>query len=273
MHIRNLPQPLDISYVLKDSWHLPVHKHTHYELQYIMRGKGQHIINDQRYGYEKGDLFVMAPGDYHFFIFQERSAICFIKFHKGFFEEFLQDADFRQVLDRFSAPYKKICLSSHTRQQTIQLMDVVIKGHRKETKYNHLIIKGSLTAILSLIAKDAGAPMIDRPNDEKIRAVLSYIDQHIADKHLLTTEKIADAFFISKGYFSQYFKKATGNSYKKYVQEYALNLIARHLASGSKTLSQLADEFGYSDESHLSNVFKAHFHQTPSSYKKMKQQM
>ena len=34
--------------------------------------------------------------------------------------------------------------------------------------------------------------------------------------------------------------------------------------------SQLAEEFGYSDESHLSHAFKAHFHQSPSSFKRQR---
>ncbi|HEX9513484.1 MAG TPA: AraC family transcriptional regulator [Puia sp.] len=270
MHIRNLTQKFDISYVLKDSWHLPVHKHTHYELQYIMRGKGQHIINDHSYNYEKGDLFIMAPNDNHFFIFQERSTICFIKFHEGFFQEFLQDANFKQLLTRFSSPYRKFSLSVYNRQQTIQLMDLVINEHRKETKYNHLIIKSALALILALMAKDADQNM-PSPKEEKIQSILTYIDRHITEKHLLTTKEIADAFFISKGYFNQYFNKATGSSYKKYVQEYSLKLVAQQLVHSDKTLSQLASEFGYSDESHLSNAFKAHFHQTPSAFKREKQ--
>src|SRR5476651_2278776 len=115
MHIRNLTQKLEIAYVIKDEWHLPVHKHTHYELQYIIRGKGQHVINDQAYNYQKGNLFILPPQDSHFFIFQEKTVICVIKFHEGFFEEFLQDADFKQLLTRFSSPHRKIILSGNNK--------------------------------------------------------------------------------------------------------------------------------------------------------------
>jgi AraC family transcriptional regulator, L-rhamnose operon regulatory protein RhaS len=270
MHIRNLTQKLDISYVLKDSWHLPVHKHTHFELQYIMRGQGQHAINDQSYTYEKGDLFIMGPNDHHFFIFQERTAICFIKFHEGFFGEYLQNTDFRQVLTRFSSPYRKITLSADTRQQVIQLIDLLIGEHRKQTAYTDIVIKSSLTLVLAIMAKNSDQLLV-KPKGEKIQSILSYIDSHITARHLLTTEKIADAFFISKGYFNQYFHKATGSPYKKYVNGYSLNLIAQQLVNTDKTLLQLAGEFGYSDESHLSNAFKAHFRQTPSSFKRERQ--
>ncbi|MDP9079041.1 MAG: AraC family transcriptional regulator [Bacteroidota bacterium] len=97
---------------------------------------------------------------------------------------------------------------------------------------------------------------------------MNYIDLHIREKQRLSVEHIAEHFNIRKAYFNQYFNRVTGRSYKKYIQEYALNLIARQLVHGRKTLSELAYEFGYSDESHLSNSFKAHFGQSPSALKK-----
>jgi len=266
MHIRNLTQKFDIAYVIKNEWHLPVHKHTHYELQYIMRGKGQHMINDRSYNYEKGDLFVLAPQDTHFFVFEEKCVICIIKFHEGFFQDLLLDADFKQVFTRLSSPHRKMDLPA-SRQQVIQLMDLIIAEHRKETSYQNIIIKNALALVLSIIAKETDQNTV-KPKDDKIQAILNYIDQHITSKQLLSLQNIADTFHISKTYFNQYFSKATGSSYKKYVQEYALKLIAHQLIHRDKTLSQLADEFGYTDESHLSNAFKAHFQQTPSAFKK-----
>jgi AraC-like DNA-binding protein len=267
MHIRNLTRKLDIAYVIKDKWHLPVHKHTHYELQYIIRGKGQHIINGHSYNYERGDLFILPPQDNHFFIFRERSAICIIKFNEGLFENFSQDAEFKQLLSNFSSPWRKMKLSAECRKNAGQLMELIIKEHKKASVHQNIIIKSALGLILALMSEDAGITLPKNKN-EKIQVILSYIDLHITERELLSTQKIAEKFNINKTYFNQYFTKATGCSYKKYVQEYALNLIAQRLVYQDKTLSQLADEFGYTDESHLSNVFKAHFNQTPSAFRK-----
>jgi len=145
----------------------------------------------------------------------------------------------------------------------------LINEHRKKTAYADIVIKSALTLVLALMAKNSDQLLV-KTNGEKIQSILSYIDAHITERQLLTTEKIAVAFFISKGHFNQCFHKATGSPYKKYVNEYALNLIAQQLVNRDKTLLQLAEEFGYSDESHLSNAFKAHFRQTPSAFRKKK---
>jgi AraC-like DNA-binding protein len=235
-----------------------------------MRGKGQHVINDQIYNYNKGDLFILPPQDSHFFIFREKTAICVIKFHEGFFEEFLQDTDFKQLLVRFSSPHRKVMLSGSNRQQVIGLMELLIAVHRKKNTYQNIIIKNTLSLVLILMAKDADQRPINL-QDDKIQAILNYIDNHITEKPLLSTENMAGMFNISKSYFNQYFIRATGSSYKKYVQAYTLKLIAHQLVYRNKTLLQLAYEFGYSDESHLSNSFKSYFHQTPSAFKKANQ--
>ena len=271
MEIRNLPLRFDIDYLIKDKWNLPIHKHTHYELQYILRGKGQHVINDHTYNYKNGDLFILTPQDHHFFIFQERSTICFIKFNEAFFEGFIQDLEFRRLLSNLSSPQRKILLSTECRENIGELVKLVMTTHKKTSPYQNLILKNTLSLIFALLMEDSVLSTA-MPEDEKIQQILNYIDQHIKEKALLSVQNMASQFNISKTYFNQYFKRATSSTYKKYIQEYALNLIAHNLLHQDKTLSQLAFEFGYSDESHLSNSFKAHFRQTPSSFKKAHQQ-
>lgn len=239
----------------------------HYELQYIIKGKGQHVINEHSYNYEKGDLFILTPQDNHFFIFQEKSAICIIKFNESYFESFLLDDDFKQLLSRFLFPRRRIILSHDCKKNIGELINLIMKEYKNASDFQNIIIKNALSLILALMSEDESLALAS-PKDERIQSILNYIDQHIMEKHLLSTQNIAEKFNINKNYFNQYFRKATGSSYKKYIQTYALNLIAHRLVHQDKTISQLAFEFGFSDESHLSNAFKAQFNQTPSSFKK-----
>ena len=266
MHTRNLTKKVDVDFVIKDEWPFPVHKHTHYELQYILRGKGQHIINDQAYPYEQGDLFILVPTDTHLFAFHQRSTICIIKFNEAYLANDLEDQDFKPLLTRFKTPAGKA--AGHANKDISRLMELIIKQHREDSPNGALVIRHALILVLTLAAGEGMT--VTAAQDDKIQSILQYIDSHITDKPMLSIEKIAAAFMISPTYFNQYFKRMTGSSYKKYVQEYALQLIAQQLKLQHKTLNQLADEFGYSDESHLSRAFKAHFNQRPSAYRKQK---
>ena len=267
MHTRTLTQKIEIDYVIGNKWNLSKHKHTHYELQYIIKGKGQHIINEHSHNYRMGDLFIMPPQDDHFFIFQEKSAICFIKFNEHYFEPFLQDNDFKQLFSRFLSPRRKVMLFPECKKNIGELVHLIMKEYKRSTPFKHIVIKNALSLVLALMSEEENLTT-DTLKDEKIQGILNYIDLHIRDKELLSTRHIATMFNISPSYFNQYFRKSTGSPYKKYIQTYALNLIADRFLYQNKTLSQLAFEFGYSDESHLSNAFKSHFKQSPSLFRK-----
>jgi len=227
------------------------------------------VINGQTCNYNKGDLFILPPQASHFFIFTKRTAICVVKFHEGFFEDFLQDSEFERLLSQSSSLNRKITWSDVQQKQVVNIMELLMFEHRKVRTSHNFIIKSALALVIALVSgnKQAGPVKI---KDEKIQGILNFIDKHIKNKPILTVQNIAQQFNISKTYFNQYFTKATGSSYKKYVQQYALNLIAQQLVQQNKTLSQLAFEYGYSDESHLSNAFKSHFGQSPTAFLKEK---
>ncbi|WP_321331637.1 AraC family transcriptional regulator [uncultured Bacteroides sp.] len=267
MHIRTLTKKIEIDHIFEDQWYYPIHKHMHYELLYISKGKGQHTINDQSYNYKEGDLFILTPQDYHFFLFHEKSSICVIKFNENYFESFLQDDEFKLLLSQLILPKRKILLSVECKKNIGGLIELIEKEYKKSSALQNIIIKNSLSLIMALMSEEENL-VLATPKDERIQSVLNYIDRHIMDKHLLSIQNIAEEFNINKNYFNQYFRKATGSSFKKYIQTYALNLVAYRLVHQDRTLSQLAFDFGYSDESHLSNAFKTHFNQTPSAFKK-----
>lgn len=272
MYIRTLTNKIEVDHVFEDQWQYPIHKHMHYELLYINKGKGQHTINDHSYNYKEGDLFILTPQDYHFFMFQERSSICVIKFNESYFESFLQDDEFRLLLSQLVLPKRKILLSVECRRNIGELIQLIGKEYRRASALQNIIIKNCLSLIMALMSEEENL-VLATLRDERIQSILNYIDKHIMDKHLLTVQNIAEKFNINKSYFNQYFRKATGSAFKKYIQTYALNLIAYRLVHQDSTLSQLAFDFGYSDESHLSNAFKTHFRQTPSVFKKEHQKL
>ncbi|WP_159289442.1 AraC family ligand binding domain-containing protein [Tenacibaculum maritimum] len=40
-----------------NEWGYPRHKHNFFELTYILKGSGQHLLNESTIDYTKGDLF------------------------------------------------------------------------------------------------------------------------------------------------------------------------------------------------------------------------
>ena len=67
---------------------------------------------------------------------------------------------------------------------------------------------------------------------------------------------------------SRYFKTQTGNTIKNYITRYKINLIQTRLKFSNLTVSEIADEMNFTDESHLNKVFKSVFGKTAKEFKK-----
>lgn len=100
---------------------------------------------------------------------------------------------------------------------------------------------------------------------ETIRKAKAYMDSHWQEK--FDIEKIADATFLSKYYFSRLFKKHTGITPYQYYQELKISKLKETLHDSRKTISQVFAECGLDYSGYYSKLFKVKVGMTPSQYR------
>lgn len=103
-------------------------------------------------------------------------------------------------------------------------------------------------------------------NSERIRKILDYIHEHY--QYPLTQEAVAQKFFLSRGYFSAYFKKYTGKTFKVYLTEIRLLHAEQMLKQSGCSISQIAQDAGFSDERRFIETFKKYYQLTPGAFRK-----
>ncbi|WP_286779302.1 MULTISPECIES: AraC family transcriptional regulator [Sphingobacterium] len=249
------------------AFHLPVHSHTYYELVYIHKGKGIHLLNRSSLPYKSGDLFIISPEDEHYFEIARSTRFTFIKFTDDYFsahkiyyeadafisltpEKIMRNKLLKEVKLKMDEP----CIS--ILKNTVE--NIVAYNCKKEISQSPLMFY-QILSIFGLI-KEAAAKLnirIDKGQPEK-EELISYIHQHIYQPSMIQIKSIAAHFAISPTYFSDYFKKKFEISYRNYTNDYRLKIIEKRLRMPSITLSQIANEFGFNDESHLNKFFKTH---------------
>jgi|SRR6218665_1052899 len=258
------------------TFHLPPHSHTYYELVYIHKGSGVHLLNRNRFPYKKGDLFIISPEDKHYFEIDKSTRFTFIKFtdeyfsgHKMYYEadafvslapeSIMRNKLLKEVKLKMDEP----CIS--ILKNTIE--NIVAYNCKKDIVRSPLMFY-QILSILGLI-KESAARLnirIDNGQPEK-EELISYIHQHIYEPSLIRIKSIAAHFDISPTYFSDYFKNKFGISYRNYINDYRISIIEKRLVVSSITISQIADEFGFTDESHLNKFFKRHYGIGPRAYR------
>lgn len=269
------------SLVIKDleesKFHLPVHDHTFYELVYIYKGYGLHHINQRSHVYQQGDLLFIAPGDQHEYHIQDRTRFVLFKFTDHYFADWSTTGQGAAKLLHPTAIMrrqylKEVRFQIQEPQQKVlkNLVDNLLAYHQSgidvftsEAVYHHLL------AIFGLV-HDRLQQQGELPHGGEAykESIAAYIHEHIYQPDSYRIKAIAGYFHISPLYFSAYFKRNFGVSYRSYINGYRTSLIESRLKSGQMSLKEIASEFGFTDESHLSNYFKSQKASTPVQFRK-----
>ncbi|WP_026674556.1 helix-turn-helix domain-containing protein [Alkalihalobacterium bogoriense] len=94
----------------------------------------------------------------------------------------------------------------------------------------------------------------------------NYIFNHIFEK--LTIDVIAKKVHLNPIYLSRLFKKETGLSLGKYIQQEKLNEAKKLLLQSEYTISEICNLLQFGDQSYFASAFKKHTGLTPSQYRK-----
>jgi AraC-like DNA-binding protein len=269
-------EPLEIDAFETSVFPFPKHSHTYYEMIYIFRGCGDHHINQIVIPYKAGDLYLISPDDEHFFSIKKSTKFCFIKFNDSYFE----DNKHLSPDNLATASPVDIMRNSLLKEEKL-IFDEPCKTILKKTveniiEYNkfHKVSSSPIMffQILSLfgIIREASAKFLNVKVDNGIlqrEDLISYIHQNIYHPEKVRISSIAKHFNISETYFGAYFKRNFDISYRKYITDYKLKLIEMRILSAQVTMKQIAYEFGFTDESHLTNYFKKQKKVSPTDFK------
>lgn len=272
-----LHTPFSIYHFEAKTWNHPVHKHTYFEIIFILKGSGIHNINGNTFAYTEGDVFLLGPEDFHNFEIDILTEFCFVRFNDSIYKNHVDEKDslWQQVTNTLlytsSQSRGTIVRDKQERKKLHSLLAVLEEENENpNSKYFDSIRTSIMRSILIILARNLfdetpASPVLK----DSVEAILVYIKQHIYEPAKLTIEHLADVFNYSPDYISIFFKKHTGESIKQFITKYKMKLIEIRLLYSQLTIGEIADEFGYIDESHFCKQFKKFTGSTPTAFRKI----
>ena len=256
--------PLVVHAFEEAEFHLPVHGHTYYEVVYIRAGHGQHWLNGHTVSYAPSNLFFIAPEDEHRFDIAESTRFVFIKFTADYVQPTGPQAVTHPIQGELLALLHDGWLKEHAlavpapaTTMLARLVDNLTDLASDAAALRQPSTRHQLMSLL-LLAREAldHAPETTTAVPEASpEALLGYVHQHIYQPALLRMAEVARRFHLAPSYVGAYFRRTVGLGYRQYVHRYRLQLLESRARQGA-TLKQLAAEFGFTDESHLSRYFR-----------------
>jgi AraC family L-rhamnose operon regulatory protein RhaS len=272
-------EPLLIQQIEINQWSFPVHTHDFYELIIIRRGSGFHTINGNRFPYAAGDVFLLGPSDYHSFSIIEKSHFCVLSFTEPYLTSLttIKKGVWKLIKDyslHTTQGFAGSLITNTTDQQHLNaLVSIVLMEQKSHFQLSSPVMESLMGAILNLLERQLSPDHLKSmpsptPSTDLVRGIVAYICQHIMEPEQLRIDQLAEVFHYSPGHLSAVFKQQVGESLQGYIIQYKLKLVEKRLRLSSMTISQIADEFGFTDISHLTKLFKRYYRHAPMVYRK-----
>lgn len=247
---------------------------------YVVKGEGDLTYDERSIRFSAGKLFIIPQQEFYHFASSD-AALILIQCPIEFIDKIRLEADRIESCENL---YKLQYISNnyHARAGCVfrnkndehfaETIILQIANEFKNKADDYLIIRNCISILLNLIARNIiQSETSDLQENRKafsIMKIITYIQQNIKDREKTGIQVIADHFGISGNYFGEYFKQQTGISYQDYLLDYRLKLVETYLKYSSIRLSEIAYELQFSDESHLSKLFKKHRGLTPGAFRK-----
>ena len=253
------------------------HCHDFYELVYVRRGGGVHVIQDRPYAMLRGDFYLMRPDDRHHYRSDGELEIVNLLFRPDLFpadewESLLELPGLGGFLrrNRDLVPHKLALAPEHQRA-----VERLCRRMREELETREpgwrFAARSDFTRLLVLLSR-ATATYGDTATHEDLppgplAEAIATIHRH-ADEELRVADLAADAGWTSN-YFGERFKQVTGLTVQHYINKLRIDRARLLLEDYERSVTEIALAVGYDDPSYFGRVFKQLTGITPRAYRKL----
>jgi len=106
----------------------------------------------------------------------------------------------------------------------------------------------------------------DQPTVRAIGQIKSYIAEHYSEQ--INLQELADIVAMNKSYMCTLFKQETEMTIWSYIVTERMKAARNRLMQTKDRVYEIANDVGYEDVNHFSQLFKKHFGMTPNDYKR-----
>jgi AraC family transcriptional regulator len=148
----------------------------------------------------------------------------------------------------------------------LQLVGELQKAHGADVGFMERLAAVMLEATYrALVAPGVRGINPRHVHASRMQAVLNHIHANLAAD--LSTTRLAKRAEVSLAHFSRVFRDAMGVSPHQYVLAARLDLARKLLGQSNLPISRIAEECGFSSQSHLTATFRAAHSTTPAQYR------
>ncbi|HRG83534.1 MAG TPA: AraC family transcriptional regulator [Chitinophagaceae bacterium] len=234
----------------------PLHRHEYYFILFLEKGKGEHIIDFEKYTIRSRTVFIMRPGQVHQLDLKKGSQGYLLEFDLRFYspkDESLKRF-FRQAL------YKSCCIpSAKGFQELNSILQKINKEYQLCEKGFTEMIRSGLDMFFISLARESKKQELNKEPvqdyyQEKLEELLSLLEKN------LTKEKKVAAYarlmHLSVFQLNHITRNTLGKTCSAVINDMVILEAKRQLLATHQRINQIAASLGYEDSSYFIRFFR-----------------
>ncbi|QJB34061.1 helix-turn-helix domain-containing protein [Chitinophaga oryzae] len=247
------------------------HRHSFYHLAFFTRGKGAHTIDFERFPVEPGQLYFMVPGQVHSWFFEGRIEGYVVNVAAGFFNAFLQDAGYVERFPFFSGVSAEgvVTLPEEAQPGIVRLFEKMLVEMDGTEAYSHDMLRLLMLEMfvkVSRVTRNGDAPQEPPHNYVLLRNFRKLVEQHYMQLRL--PKEYAALLYVTPNYLNAFCRHMLGKSAGEIIRDRVLLEAKRLLINADISISTIAYQLSFADNSYFTKFFKKYEGVTPEEFRK-----
>ncbi len=254
------------------------HFHNQVEILYGISGKCNVYVNEKSFVLSKGDLIFINPGEVHQITAYEPSSYAVFMFYTDIL--YTSSSDFFEIM------YTLPIIMDHPAWQRFFSKEIIEKTFIPESMLdacrefkdkNHgfeLAVKVHIYKVFLWIMRyyhsnNPDATEINRVSADdlsRLQIIFDYVEKNY--QYEIGIEDAAKLCNLSYNYFSKFFKTVTSKNFTDYLAQVRIKAAEKLLTTTKQSITEIAQNVGFSTSSYFISQFKKQNNITPSNYRK-----
>ena len=247
------------------------HFHPEIELVYVNKGKGKRHIGTHLSYFNNSQLILLGANLPHNGFtdrLTSKGSETIVQFKPNFLgDTFFNIPEMNAINSLFEKAKKGILYKPDTKKIVGPKIEslTALEGFDRITKLLEILNDLAIANDYTLLNADGFAFETEPQDSAKIDIIFKHVNSNFQGH--ITLEEIADKVSMTVPAFCRYFKKATGKTFTKLVNEYRVVHATKLLSESQKSITDICYECGFNNFSHFNKLFKEFTGKSASKYR------
>ncbi len=250
------------------SWHF----HPELELVYVNKGKGKRHIGNHLSYFNNSQLILIGSNLPHNGFtdrFTANGSETIVQFKPNFLgNDFIGIPEMNAIMVLFDKAKKGILFKPEAKKKVGRKIEKLIeyKGLKRILKFLEILNYLATTNAYTLLNANGFAFETEPQDSAKIDIIFKHINKNF--RRHISLDEIAGKVSMTVPAFCRYFKKTTGKTFTKLVNEYRVVHATKLLNESQMTITSICYDCGFNNFSHFNKQFNDVTGKSASQYRK-----